>query len=190
MITILKNESADITNLNVSMIVNGTVPNLLCGHGVDAIIRKKGGGHLLLALQEAMEKRAKEKEEDNKIDLDYVKDCEDEELSYFNLGEFVVTPGFLLPCQNILHIVKPYWNPGNPRDNCEKLRQVYENCFKEAERLGMNSIAFSCMSTGVFAYPKDIAAEIAVTEAKKYPNLSTYFCCMEEEDATFYEMYL
>ena len=83
-------------------------------------------------------------------------------------GQAKMTPGFNLPCQYVLHTVGPIVDGRLTQTHCDQLASCYRACLTLAEENGCGSIAFCCISTGVFGFPKQEAAEIAVRTVKAY----------------------
>ncbi len=133
-INILKD---DITKREVDIIVNAGHEDLTGGGGVDGAIHK-AAGHQLLG------------------------EC----LNLYGCGEGEarLTGGYNLPAKYIIHTVGPIWSPNKEKQ--EQAKRVLSNCYKScleiAERQGMKSIAFPCISTGAFCFPKKLAAQIAI----------------------------
>ena len=130
----------DITKQRVDAIVNAANTSLLGGGGVDGAIHRTAGPELL--------------EETRKIG-----GCP--------TGEARVSKGYQLPSKWVIHTVGPVWSGGGGNE-AELLASCYRNCFKEAERLGVGSIAFPSISTGAYRFPLDRATEIALTETKDF----------------------
>ena len=88
-------------------------------------------------------------------------------------GKAFITQGYNLPARHVIHTVGPIIESGSPSDEQqEHLAQCYRSCLDLAERNGLESIAFCCISTGVFHFPNELAARIAVQTVKAYPRKS------------------
>ena len=88
-------------------------------------------------------------------------------------GEAIITKGYNLPANHVIHTVGPIIDTGSPtKEQEEQLAQCYRSCLDLAEQTGLESIAFCCISTGVFHFPNERAAEIAVETVKRYPRQS------------------
>jgi len=136
----IKIVEGDITRQKVDAIVNAANNSLLGGGGVDGAIHRGAGPQLL--------------EETRKIG-----GCP--------TGEARVSKGYLLPAKWVIHTVGPVWAGGN-RNEDNLLANCYKSCFKEATDLGITSIAFPCISTGVYSFPLDRATIIALKETNTF----------------------
>lgn len=88
-------------------------------------------------------------------------------------GEAIITQGYNLPARHVIHTVGPIIGTGVPTKEQEKqLAQCYRSCLDLAEQAGLESIAFCCISTGVFHFPNERAAEIAIETVERYPRQS------------------
>lgn len=158
----------DITVSDTDAIVNAANSSLLGGGGVDGAIHRKGGPKIL---EECIEIR------------NLQGGCK--------TGEAVYTSGGLLPCRYVIHTVGPIWNGGKKKER-ELLSNCYHNSLKIANDLNLAMIAFPNISTGIYHFPKQEAAEIAIqtvqaflkTENKTIQEVS--FICFDEEN---YEIY-
>jgi O-acetyl-ADP-ribose deacetylase len=133
----------DITKLEVDAIVNAANETLLGGGGVDGAIHRAAGRALLEACRLLPEVRPNVR-------------CP--------TGEARITPGFNLRARHVIHTVGPVFH-GGKRDESALLRAAYRNSLELAATHGLHSVAFPAISTGVYHYPLEAAAEIAVDEA-------------------------
>ncbi|MCL2913941.1 O-acetyl-ADP-ribose deacetylase [Shewanella corallii] len=157
----------DITTLKVDAIVNAANSRLLGGGGVDGAIHRAAGPELLEACRT-------------------IGGCP--------TGEVRVTPGFMLPVSYLFHAVGPVWRGGESGEP-DLLASCYIQALAEAQRLNIKSIAFPCISTGVYGFPKKLAAEIAVSVVRKKLSSNTslkqlIFVCFEDEDLRLYRALL
>lgn len=130
----------DITSIDADAVVNAANSSLLGGGGVDGAIHRAAGPDLL-------------------------KECES--LNGCAVGEAKITSGYKLKAKYIIHTVGPVWY-GGYRDEHEKLAACYQNTLNIAREKKVKTIAFPCISTGVYRFPKDLAALIAVNETKRF----------------------
>ena len=156
---------ADITSLDVDAIVNAANSALAGGGGVDGAIHRAAGPRLVEASRR---------------------------LAPCPPGEAVITPGFDLRARFVIHTVGPVWYGGSQGEP-ETLRMSYENSFRLArDEPRIRSIAFPAISTGVYGFPKTLAAEIAVDVMRRH---SAEFerivaCLFDRESLMLYQPFL
>lgn len=110
-------------------------------------------------------------------------------------GSAKITPAYNLPCGYVIHTVGPIVNGMLTDDDCELLRSCYVSCLKIAEENNIDSIAFCCISTGVFGFPQREAAEIAVSTVREYKEntnsaIKVIFNVFKDEDYYIYNALL
>ncbi|WP_372751242.1 O-acetyl-ADP-ribose deacetylase [Labilibaculum sp.] len=157
-------KKSNITKLQVDAIVNAANKSLLGGGGVDGAIHRAAGAELL-------------------------KECKT--MNGCATGEAKVSKGYQLPAKFIIHTVGPIWNGGQQNES-ELLKNCYRNSIRLAENLQLKSIAFPNISTGVYAFPKQEAAQIAIEtikqEAKHLQSIrKIIFCVFDEENFQIYK---
>ncbi|MBN2274324.1 MAG: O-acetyl-ADP-ribose deacetylase [Bacteroidales bacterium] len=133
-------KKGDITTLKTDAIVNAANTSLLGGGGVDGAIHRAAGPGLL-------------------------KECR--MLNGCKTGEAKMTSGYNLPAKFIIHTVGPVWNGGNHNEE-ELLAGCYRNSLWIAENTKLKSVAFPNISTGIYDFPKPLAAEIAIREVRNF----------------------
>ena len=155
---------ADITTLDVDAIVNAANATLLGGGGVDGAIHQAAGPGLL--------------EECRKLG-----GCE--------TGDAVLTMGYELPARFVIHAVGPVWDGGNSGEP-----GLLASCYRKAMEIAVSrhfmSVAFPCISTGVYGFPVEPAARIAVATVREALETSGVpmditFCCYSEGDLSIYK---
>ena len=154
---------ADITTLKVDCIVNAANESLLGGGGVDGAIHGAAGPDLL-------------------------EECR--MLGGCLTGQAKITSGHKLPAKNIIHTVGPIYDGGG-YDEANLLASCYRESLRLAVNAGLRTIAFPCISTGVFGYPSEDACDIAVATVVEWMATnplpeSVTFCCFSDEDADIY----
>lgn len=154
---------ADITTLDVDAIVNAANPSLGGGGGVDGAIHRAAGPALADAARA---------------------------LAPCPTGDAVITPGFRLRARHVIHTVGPIWFGGD-QGEAELLGGCYARSLELAGRAGLASVAFPAISTGVYGYPREQAAEVAVAAVRQrldqWPSIRrVVFCCFDEAHARIY----
>ena len=153
----------DITKLKVDAIVNAANSSMLGGGGVDGAIHQAAGPQL----------------------VEYCR-----KLNGCSTGEAKITPGFQLHAKFIIHTVGPVWRGGNFNED-KLLKNCYDNSLRLAVENNIRTIAFPAISTGIYGYPLEEAANIAVSTVKKFlaanDNINkVIFVCFDERT---YEVY-
>jgi O-acetyl-ADP-ribose deacetylase (regulator of RNase III) len=155
----------DITRLNVDAIVNAANESLLGGGGVDGAIHRAAGPELL-------------------------EECRT--LGGCPTGEVRMTQGYNLAARFVLHAVGPVYRGGSQGESA-LLESCYRNALRLADERKLRSVAFPCISTGIFGYPKAEACNLAVATVLEWlmhhelPREVT-FCCFEREDVRLYQL--
>jgi len=159
----------DITQLAIDAIVNAANSSLLGGGGVDGAIHRAGGPAIL---EECKAIRARQ--------------------GGCPTGEAVITTAGNMPARYVIHTVGPRWNNGQSQE-AELLRACYENSLQLAEKHHLRTIAFPNISTGIYGFPKEAAAQIAIAAVQAHtPEYvqTVYFVCFDEENYALYQKYL
>lgn len=164
----------DITRLQTGAIVNAANSGMTgcyqpCHNCIDNCIHTYAGIQLRNYCNDLMQKQGKEEP----------------------TGQAKITPAFNLPCDYVIHTVGPIVEGFLRKKHEELLASCYRSCLKMADENGVQSIAFCCISTGVFLFPNRKAAEIAVQIVKKYKedtksSIKVIFNVFKEEDLKIY----
>ncbi len=161
----------DITTLDVDAIVNAANSTLLGGGGVDGAIHRAAGPALLAECR----RRA-------------------DEIGGCPPGCAVITGAGRLPCKRVIHTVGPVWH-GGKRGEAELLASCYQESLRLAQKEALHCIAFPNISTGVYGYPKELAAPVVLQAVRSFlPQASevqrVIFVCFDEENYRIYRSLL
>lgn len=161
-------QKGDITKLEIDAIVNAANSSLLGGGGVDGAIHRAGGPQIL---EECRAIRAKQGK------------CK--------TGEAVITSAGNMPSKFVIHTVGPVWQNGKEEKMVAILQNAYKNSLQLAVENGIKSIAFPNISTGVYRFPKNKAAKIAIQTVQDFLNSNNFiekvlFICFDEENFEIY----
>ncbi|MDH5034678.1 MULTISPECIES: O-acetyl-ADP-ribose deacetylase [Chryseobacterium] len=158
----------DITKIQADAIVNAANSSLLGGGGVDGAIHRAGGPQILEECRAIRNRQGK---------------C--------SPGEAVVTTAGNLPARYVIHTVGPVWN--GHEEESRLLADCYHNSLKLAESLGVKTIAFPNISTGVYRFPKELAGKIAVDAVRNFKSdiiEKVIFVCFDDENEIIYQKLL
>lgn len=168
----------DITTLECGAIVNAANSGMTgcyqpCHNCIDNCIHTYAGVQLRLKCAEIMEQQGYEEP----------------------TGQAKITPAYNLPCDYVIHTVGPIVRGKLTRQHCELLKSCYRSCLELADENNVGSIAFCCISTGIFMFPNDRAAEIAVQTVQEYKaetgsKIEVVFNVFKEQDERIYRKLL
>jgi O-acetyl-ADP-ribose deacetylase (regulator of RNase III) len=164
----------DITTLQVDAIVNAANekglgcfnPDHNC---VDNVIFRKAGPRLRLYCKKKLNKK------------------------HLKVGYPMMTPAFSLPAKNIFHVVGPVWNNKHKDIMYQQLSLCYQNVLKDAQKHNIKTLAFCCISTGIYSFPKEDAALVVYYTIVNWLQLNKYFdckiilCVFSDEDLNIYK---
>lgn len=155
----------DITEIDCDAIVNAANSTLLGGGGVDGAIHRKAGPSLM-------------------------EECKD--LGGCPTGEARITSGYNLKARYVIHTVGPVWCNG-VNEESDLLYKAYVNSLQQASKKNLKTIAFPNISTGIYRFPKKLAAEIAIDairRAEEFGIEKIFFVCFDEENLRIYQEFL
>jgi len=157
----------DITQIGVDAIVNAANSSLLGGGGVDGAIHRVGGPKILEECREIVGRQG------NSLP-----------------GEAVITTGGNLPAKYVIHTVGPVWQGGS-KEEAKTLANCYRNSLELAVKHGVSTIAFPNISTGIYGYPKQEAAQIAVETVGTFLSGDdklerVHFVCFDQQNFDLY----
>ena len=156
----------DITQVKVDAIVNAANTSLMGGGGVDGAIHRAGGKAILEDCIKIRNRQGR---------------CK--------VGEAVITTAGNLTATYVIHTVGPHWNKGKSKE-AEKLANCYRNTLQIAEENGVTTIAVPNISTGIYRFPKNQAADIAIKTVSEYVSdiiKEVIFVCFDEENYSLYK---
>lgn len=159
----------DITTIHADAIVNAANSSLLGGGGVDGAIHRAGGKQILEECIQIRNRQGK---------------C--------NTGEAVVTSAGNLPAKYVIHTVGPVWN-GEEDKSSKLLENCYRNSLQLAESLGIKTITFPNISTGIYQFPKELTGKIAVETVKNFQSENiekVIFVCFDDDNEKIYKKLL
>jgi O-acetyl-ADP-ribose deacetylase (regulator of RNase III) len=165
----IKLKKGDITKMKVDAVVNAANSSLMGGGGVDGAIHRAGGPAILAECKEIRATQGK-----------------------LPAGEAVLTTAGEMPAGKVIHTVGPVWNEGKVEENDHLLANCYRNSLKLALENDLTTVAFPNISTGVYGYPKDRAADVAIGAVRefleKHGGIETvFFVCFDEENYQIYQ---
>ena len=164
----IKAIQGDITKISVDAIVNAANSSLMGGGGVDGAIHRAGGGEILEECRKIVAKQG---------------GCK--------TGEAVITTAGKLPAKFVIHTVGPVWSGGDKNEE-QELINAYKNSLKLAVENKVKSISFPNISTGVYRFPKEKAAKIAISTVIDFLNNDktleqVTFVCFDSDNLSIYK---
>lgn len=160
-------QKSDITEIATDAIVNAANTSLLGGGGVDGAIHRKGGKQIL---EECVAIRNRQ--------------------GGCDVGQAVITTAGNLPSKFVIHTVGPVWN-GDKEEKKKLLADCYRNSLELALQNNIKTIAFPNISTGIYHFPKNKAAEVAIKTVKEFPRKEEFekitFVCFDDENYDLYK---
>lgn len=160
----------DITKVAADAIVNAANTSLMGGGGVDGAIHRVGGAEILEDCRKIVARQG---------------GCK--------TGEAVITTAGNLPAKFVIHTVGPIWNGGSKKE-AEKLTNCYRNSLQLAVDNGCRTISFPAIGTGIYRFPKDLAAEIAVKTVsgflEQHASVEVIFTCFDAESENYIQQAL
>ena len=162
----------DITKMEVDAVVNAANSSLLGGGGVDGAIHRAGGPEILEACKQIRATSGK---------------CP--------AGQAVITTAGKMPAQKVIHTVGPIWGRQSETESDRLLANCYRNSLTLAVQHGLTSVAFPNISTGVYGFPKERAAQVAITAVTEFLAADAsiqqvLFVCFDEENYQLYQALL
>ena len=162
----------DITRMEVGAVVNAANSSLLGGGGVDGAIHRAGGPEILEACKQIRATSGK---------------CP--------TGQAVITTAGKMPAQRVIHTVGPIWGQQSETESDRLLANCYRNSLALAVQHKLTSVAFPNISTGVYGFPKERAAKVAIRAVTEFLSADNsikqlYFVCFDEENFNLYESLL
>ena len=173
MATKLRWIQGDITKVELDAIVNAANTSLLGGGGVDGAIHRAGGPEILAECRKIRARQG---------------GCK--------TGEAVITTAGQLPATYVIHTVGPVWQEGKEATNNQLLSSCYSSCLELGQKYQIASIAFPNISTGIYRFPKDLAAQIAIDTVRKFVRHKPdsyeliQFVCFDQQNASLYSKLL
>jgi O-acetyl-ADP-ribose deacetylase (regulator of RNase III) len=164
---VIEIEAGDITRLEVDAVVNAANSTLLGGGGVDGAIHRAAGPGLL-------------------------EECRS--LGGCPTGHAKITSAYNLPAKFVIHAVGPVWRGGG-RDEEKLLADAYRNALRIADNTKLRSVAFPNISTGIYGFPKELAAGIAISTVSAFLETARHlerviFCIFDQENLQIYRQHL